>query len=236
MYMASLELGQASVQNIAKKAGINRATTYVILKSLLEKGLVSTYEEGKKTNFVASHPQSLVGIFELQKQQVQERENYLKSFLTELVTLYNSREDKPVIRFFEGKAGVLNCVEEFMYDWEEGEDENLKIFYSKDHIDSVFTQKEKERFHEARVKRNVKSEVIYNYTKGELSTSADGERYKVDEKEYPFTCDIGIHGDTVRITQLGKRTSAVLIKDKDIANTLKSLFKLAWERVKEINK
>ena len=39
VYLAALELGEKAVQVIAQKAGVNRATTYFILESLIEKGL-----------------------------------------------------------------------------------------------------------------------------------------------------------------------------------------------------
>ena len=67
VYLANLELGQSSVQNIAKKASVNRATTYVILNSLIEKGLCSTFMQNKKTFYAASDPEQLETIFETQK-------------------------------------------------------------------------------------------------------------------------------------------------------------------------
>ena len=43
VYLAMLELGPAAVQDIAKKAGVNRSTTYVMIESLKRRGLISTY-------------------------------------------------------------------------------------------------------------------------------------------------------------------------------------------------
>lgn len=56
VYLAALELAQDSAQNIAKKAGVNRPTTYVILEKLMKLGLANTLEENKKTLFVAESP------------------------------------------------------------------------------------------------------------------------------------------------------------------------------------
>lgn len=56
VYTTSLELGPDTVQNIAKESGINRATTYVQIGTLKEKGLISEFEKGKKTYFVAESP------------------------------------------------------------------------------------------------------------------------------------------------------------------------------------
>ena len=41
VYLALFELGPSVVSGLAKKAGINRSTTYVILETLAKRGLVS---------------------------------------------------------------------------------------------------------------------------------------------------------------------------------------------------
>ncbi len=42
VYIATLELGEGSASEIAKKSEVNRATTYFILEKLIKMGLVST--------------------------------------------------------------------------------------------------------------------------------------------------------------------------------------------------
>ena len=48
VYLSCLELGPSPVQPIARKAKVVRATTYVILESLMNMGLVTKFKEGKK--------------------------------------------------------------------------------------------------------------------------------------------------------------------------------------------
>jgi sugar-specific transcriptional regulator TrmB len=79
-YLAMLELGPASVQDIAKKAGINRTTTYVMIEGLKKHGLVSTFERGKKTLFSAENPEQLLDI------------------LTKETSVINAKKSKPRCR------------------------------------------------------------------------------------------------------------------------------------------
>ena len=58
VYLASLELGPSPVQVISQKSKVNRATTYVVIDSLMAMGLMSTYDEGKKTFFTSESPES----------------------------------------------------------------------------------------------------------------------------------------------------------------------------------
>ena len=67
VYLAALELGQSTVQQISQKAKVNRATTYVILESLMDKSVIKTLEQGKKRFFVAEGPYALKNV--IRKQQ-----------------------------------------------------------------------------------------------------------------------------------------------------------------------
>ena len=67
VYVACLELGPSPVQQISRKAQVVRATTYVVLEALLERGLVTQYKEGKKTLFSAEPPRQLMRLLEKQE-------------------------------------------------------------------------------------------------------------------------------------------------------------------------
>ena len=56
IYLAGLELGPNTVQNIAQKAGVTRPTCYEIIQSLEERGLFSQEQRGKKRYFAAQSP------------------------------------------------------------------------------------------------------------------------------------------------------------------------------------
>ena len=60
VYLALLELEVATATEIAKNSNIKRSSTYVVLESLKEKGLVGTTEEKRIQRFVASSPDFLL--------------------------------------------------------------------------------------------------------------------------------------------------------------------------------
>ena len=63
-YLALLELGALSIQDISRNTGINRVTTYSAIEELRQKGLVSESRKGKKKLFVAENPESLENILQ----------------------------------------------------------------------------------------------------------------------------------------------------------------------------
>jgi len=230
VYLSALELGQSSVQKIAAHAGVNRATTYSVLESLIQQGLCSTFDQGKKTYFVATAPDTLISLLEIKKKEIEEREKNFQKILPALKMIHNKQEDKPVIRFFDGKEGMLNSLKEFIEGYKTDNNEPVRMVYSLDRINEIVTEKEREKFRELRLKNKVQSKVILSSKNKDIKSSPDGKRINLVDEKYPITCYIEIYGDSVQIASLGKELSAVLIHDKEIAKTLKSVFDLAWEQ------
>ena len=232
VYLANLELASSSVQTIGKKAEFNRATTYGILDSLIKKGLCSTFTQGNKTHYVASEPEFLTGLFEVQKKEIEEREKYFISLLPKFKLVDNNESGKPTVQFFEGKQGLLSCYHEFVlnYDPEKGHPDSYSI-YDRDLADEYFTEREKKQFREFRVKNKMRVKAIYAKEKGQMEHTPDAMRVKIPKKEFPLHAHVAVHGQAVRFLIFGEKPSAILIKNPKVALTLQSLFKLAWEAV-----
>jgi len=73
VYLTALELGYTSIQKIAQKAKISRPTTYEIVKTLEQKGLISESKDKNKRYFIAESPDKLLGILRIEKRNRRER-------------------------------------------------------------------------------------------------------------------------------------------------------------------
>jgi hypothetical protein len=70
------------------------------------------------------------------------------------------------------------------------------------------------------------SRAIYNRKGEEIKTNDNiSNRIKFDENKYPIDSDITISDDVVIFSSLKKNVSSIYIKNKDIADTIKSLVK-----------
>ncbi|MDD5043796.1 MAG: helix-turn-helix domain-containing protein [Patescibacteria group bacterium] len=231
VYLAALELGTSTVQKISGKAKLKRPTTYVIIKSLTSKGLMSSFQEGKKQFFVAENPERLNSFMENRKRELDDKKEELKKLLPELKTIYNAAEGKPTVKFYEGKEGLLMMVEEFL----ESDIKEAMMIYSNDLVEKVFTEKERADARERRAHKQIRVQSIYTSAAAERLPSKFSERKRIPENKFPLFCDITIFADKVRIASLGDRLSGIIIQDKAIAETLKSIFKLAWEGAEKYN-
>jgi len=103
VYLAGLELGPSSVQNIAKSAKVTRPTAYETIKKLEEKGLFKeTKDKGKKA-LIAQSPERILGILRIQKKEIEERE---REFIRIIATLESKYSKEKGVKTFKGKEGI----------------------------------------------------------------------------------------------------------------------------------
>ena len=98
-YLAGLQLGPASLQDLAKSASIKRTTGYEIVDGLVSKGLFSVSQKGKRKVFVAQEPDNLL-LF------LKQRENILSQIMPDLEALKNTSAKRPAIRIYDGIEGI----------------------------------------------------------------------------------------------------------------------------------
>lgn len=222
IYLALLQVDSESIQDIAKRTGINRTTVYPVLETLEKKGLVSEVQKGKKVEYVAAPPERLETFVERQKVVLQERSERLKDIIPQIKSIQREAGEKPVVKFFEGREGAISAYEEF-YAFDPDTEETGYFIFNRDLLESTFTASENDRFIKARVGKRVKPVSIYTYKKGDYHFKTPGVRTRINEKDFPISIDVAVVQDRVVITTLGETVSAFLIKSKDIAETLKSL-------------
>ena len=109
VYLAGLELGPNSVQNIAQLAKITRPTTYEIIKSLEKKGLFIEIKQNKKRYFVAQSPDKILGILRIRKREIEEKEREFIRIIAALEAAYS--KEKEGVKTYKGKEG-LRLLEE----------------------------------------------------------------------------------------------------------------------------
>src|SRR3989344_1124702 len=170
VYMAMLELGPATVLEISARAGVNRPTTYVQIESLKKMGLVSTQIKGKKQLFIAESPEQLEFIIENQKKEIEHKKEELSKLLPELTSLFNVAGDKPQVRFFEGKEGILKIQGEFLKS-------KADFIYGISDFDSVVElfPNFSSAYSSKRAQRRIPSKLIYTSSRGDFLKEADKE-------------------------------------------------------------
>ncbi len=229
VYLALLPVDGSSVIELAKATGINRTTLYPILEDLVQKRLIVEVKQGKKTFFQAEPPERIETFVQNRKAQLEEQEKVLVDIIPQMRGVSRKLGEKPMVKVYEGREGILRSIEEH-YETSQHEDEEYLI-YPRDLIKNMFTPKEQEQAKKSRLKRNVHMNSIFTSQEDYLSNET-ASRYRIDGEQYPIKCEMGLYSDGAYIHILSEEHTAVYIRSKDFAETLKTLFRLAIEGIK----
>lgn len=232
VYVASLELGPATVQDIAHKSRVNRATTYVMIETLAGRGLMSSYVKGKKRYFSAESPDRLGSLLNNEKSVIQEKENELKKALPMLMALFNVEGAKPQIRYLEGPDGIHTVREVFA----ELEGEFVQIVALED-VENVAEVVEGR---EAHLNKLGTKQAAYRAllvgkqeTYDRLKMPPNGSSRLLPPDTFPIHADITVRGNHVFLYSYKSAVLAVIIVSKEIADSVRALFDLAWKGAAE---
>lgn len=235
IYLAMLEIGPSPVLDIAAKAAINRPTAYAQIEALKKMGLISMQTKGKKQLYIAEDPDQLEFLIEREKKDLEQKQEELKEVLPDLQRLFETTEDRPHMRFFEGKEGLERMQKAF---FASGAKEVCAIS-SADDIYRIFPH-HKNSYIPDRVKHGIRSRLIYTSSKGPLYKETDTEMLRealfVPQDKFDFRANIDIYDNFIAISALTGKISGLIIAHQGLADSFRTLFEFLWDTYKKQTK
>lgn len=212
VYFASLELGLAKVNEISKKAGIIRETTYGIINSLVQKGLMSSVLKSGVRYFESAEPKKLKSIIE-------ERLTVVKKIMPDLEEARRHEVSRPKIELYEGREGLKTVMEDLLTTKEE-----LLTIASNKYLKKIF-----EFYFPQFVKRRVKLGIRTKLLTDDKVLTKELIEFKFLPKNYTFKTATWIYDNKVAMLSLSqKEPVGVIIEDTEIANSQRNQFHLLW--------
>ncbi|PIP60780.1 hypothetical protein COX00_01355 [Candidatus Uhrbacteria bacterium CG22_combo_CG10-13_8_21_14_all_47_17] len=231
VYLAMLELGPASVQDIGKRAGVNRSTTYVMLEGLKKHGLISTFEKGKKILFTGEAPERLQQIIADQYRKIRQKDHVLEQALPQLMAIYKTSKEKPRVRFFDG----INALHEIRHEFAEssrGGEECDEIFSVDEHLIETIKITAEDRRKTVYKGKGRTIACIKPGFKMPYVQAPNTQRRVLDYGKFPFIGDMGIKGSQAYLISAKAATSGIIIEHEEIVQFLHVLFDIAWSVAK----
>lgn len=222
IYLALLELGSGTVQEVAKKSGVLRTNIYNFISSMKAKGIVSEVIEDHKIVLVPENPDVLVKRAEKNYQEI-------KNALPELMGIFNLPGTKPKVRFYEGLEGLKKAYNEMLESGEKaiyGFSDYKKLF-------EVISEDWAWNFPERRKKNKI---FFYCLAKndewGRKVKAKDKEHMRETKlfKELQLDTEINIFENKVAMLSFRRPYSAVIIEDRAIAMSMKSIWQGWWDK------
>lgn len=228
VYLTLLQIGTNAVNLVAKKSGLGRTTVYSVLETLDKKGFVNFFDKNGVHYYTAERPEMILSIFDKEERELNIRRNKFRHLMPEFLSLISSNRQMPKVKYFDGIDGIKKIYEDTL---QTGED---KFAYS-----CVFEIEDNElrnwldEYVCRRVKKGIKAQAIFPDTPEARKHVKNDKKYLresklVPQKDFPFKSEINIYGNKIASICLTKPYYGVIVESREIVETQRSIFKLAW--------
>lgn len=233
IYCSTLALEEATVDRIARHAGLNRTSSYPIFERLKKLGLVGQGKKSKKTIFKAVRPEKFLNLLEEKKEKI-------TSILPDLKALFDISRGRPNVSFFEGAEGLKTVLSDILNEAKEvcilGEGESF--------INAIpgWT----EAYIKKRAGKKIKIRMILRATsyglesvrKIQASSSEANSLLKVHVLPEAYRIEASgfdIYNNKVVLYSFEKDNHAVVVESAMIARTMKTVFEILWNESEKYN-
>ncbi len=222
VYIAVLELGESTVLPIAKKANIKRTYCYDVLDELQKLGMVLYVEKNNRRRYFAEDPKKI-------ENHEKAKLHDLQDVIPDLRAIYSTEREKPRVRYFEGKEGLIEVYEmntkakellaigspKYIYKY-------LPDYFEK-HAIKNFTNK-------MRVRELItKDSIDAPYLKKQAEPY---QQYRILPDWVKISTDTMIFENKLVLISYGIQVHAVVIESQAIVAAQKMMFEMLWKASK----
>lgn len=230
VYFATLMKNHSTNTDIAEAAGMNRVTTYEILKKLKQRNIVQSSEKSGVLQFTALSPSEIYS----------RSKGYVEAFqqaLPELESLQKQNLLRPQVRFLEGISGVKEGYAITLETKGEilsiANSQNIREHWKNYDTEYVAKRAEKKIFLRGIAPRDAMGEKVH----------ADDKKYYreirlLEESLLPSSMvenEICIFDNSVLIVSFQPDIFAILITSPAVMQTQKQIFEILWNMASQYN-
>lgn len=228
IYLAALNFESVNLSDLAKTANLPRTAAYQPIQNLVNQGFLSITKIGKRKYYQALSPKDLHYILD--------RKNItLDEIISDLSKNISAPEKKLDIRYYSGIEGVQIASDIWL------DNAKTKLGKTFENVETTIAQHgpaQMSAYINKRVQKNIKGKMIVSSTldspvlKEVLKSDAEQLRKTVvvSPNTYPIRASIAVLDDMVLIFTTRENPFAVLIKNKEVAESLNSIHDMVWDR------
>ena len=228
VYIASLQLGDASVATIARRANIKRPSTYLVLEGLVKRGLVDIMKTRRGAHYRPLNPKRIASGIELLQKEYE-------SALPTLTGAYRDKKHKPVVSVHEDYQVYDRIADEVREYVQSGKEAlyfgNSEFFYQKPaKVDLWFKVMKNKRCH---CREIICGDGPTQKACIKQIRALGNPNYQVKNLKnptHPVHTEFGIWKDTVYLfSGSGKEMYTIITENSALANTQRVVFEQIWE-------
>jgi len=235
IYVTLLKRSQTTASKLATFTSLTRPLVYKVLDELIQLNLVEKIEEtASVTRFSTTHPLKLREFIDQKKSEVEQKNTALEGVLSQLVSDFNTMNNRPGVRILQGLSGIDELYEDIL-------NENQSISLIRSPLDDHFPELY------AKVLEQIRAQVAAGISTRAITPFVDEtmeELEQVDPKNlvtrrlvnvdtFNIPAQILVYADKVAITAFDNELMTTIIQNQSIANTFLLTFEFIWQSLKK---
>ena len=227
VYLTLLRKVSISVNEIAERSGLHRQAVYDALDRLLEKGFVSFVIKNNKKYFQSIHPEKIT-------EYLKEKEDKFKSILPELIKLTKFPREDTFVEVFKGKGVVRTVYRDVIKELQEKPGEVLisgvdeRKFMEED---KIALQQHLKKLQKLKCKERILVKEGDTYFVAGPQTV-----YRWISEESFNPTPVYVYNNKLTIIIWGNPNYAIIINNKNIADSYRKQFNLLWKISKKVKR
>ena len=232
-FIANYALGPASLAAIAKKARLQRSTTYVLAEDLIQKRLITHDHREYNKLFVAASPETLMRMLDTKQRSIARTSITLKENLSELQAAYTASEILPKVTIHQGPSGLSSILRDILSSSTE-----ILLWTNQATEQEVFEPQLHQDFIAQRLKRRIPIRVLAVNNPAGSSLIDSDERMlrstRILPEDTTFTAETYIYEDKVVILDFNTDIFGVIIRNPSVCTAQKAMFELQWQQTDRV--
>ncbi len=223
VYLELLKRDPIKASELAKKTSLDRTLVYQIVDNLLKKGLINYMIKDNKKYFSAADAIHLLS-------PLKDQEVFIKNLIVDLKKIEKTTENEFSVEVYEGKKGLMLLFEEAL------KYKEYCILGATGISYDIFESWEIKRIKKEVAKKTLSIRAITSSKKrGEAWTKLKGisTRFIDNIELHKATIDILGNEKVCMHLLIEQKPLFILIKNKEIASTMKAYFEVLWKISKE---
>lgn len=238
VYEILLKNGPLKAGKVHQKSDLKRGLVYKVLEELVILGLVEKNEtSGKVAVFEPQHPAKLKDLAEKQEEKAKTAQLVLDGIMSQMASEFNLAVGKPGVSFYEGLDGVKKVLDDTLND---NPQKYLEVFSDASGYSTYLLDWNTNYYAPKRKRLNIFEKVIVpnspkalEWLKGYQANEVTDFLF-VDHNTFPFHTEINIYNNKVSFVTFSAKTHiGVIVENKEIYETLKSIFNFVWQMGKQ---
>jgi len=230
VYLTLLQLGSASAGELIKKTEFHRNIVYDNLEKLIDKGLVTFIQEGKKKIFHTSPPEMISEMIVKEQEKLDLKKKVAEEVMKEVLKSKLQEKNVQEATIYRGVKGLKVLLNDTI---KEGKD-YFVIGAPKSSVDIMGETFWKNY----NLKRSEQKTIIKMLFNEDLRSWSKVIKSKLTQirflpKRFDGLTETMIYSDKVALVVWGEKPIATLIQDKHLAENYKKYFHFLWEQAKE---